>query len=45
MDLAQAHKAISENILDRNWSRIFRENLVQEGSNIIWRANINALNA
>jgi hypothetical protein len=45
MDLAQAHKAISENVLDRNWARIFKEALVQEGSSLVWKININALNA
>lgn len=45
LDLAQAHKLINENVLDRNWARIFREALVQEGSNLAWKININALYA
>jgi len=43
MELAQAHKAISENVLDRNWARIFKEALVQEGSNLAWKINIKEL--
>lgn len=45
MELGQAHKAINDNILDRNWSRIFKEALVQEGSNLVWKINIEALYA
>ena len=43
MDLNQAHKAINDNILDKNWARVFREALVQEGSSLNWRINIEAL--
>lgn len=43
MELSQAHKAIKDNILDRNWARIFTEALVQEGANLSWKININAL--
>lgn len=43
LDLAQAQKAISENILDKNWARIFKEALVQEGSNLAWKINIKEL--
>jgi len=43
MELQQAHKAINENIFDKNWSRIFREALVQEGSNLSWKINIEAM--
>ena len=28
LELSQAHKAINDNILDRNWARIFRDALV-----------------
>jgi len=45
LELGAAHKLINENILDRNWARIFKEALVQEGSNLGWKININALYA
>jgi pimeloyl-ACP methyl ester carboxylesterase len=43
MELGAAHKALSDNILDKNWARVFREALVQEGSSLAWRINIEAL--
>ena len=45
LELSQAHKLINENVLDRNWARIFKEALVQEGSSLGWKINIQALYA
>ena len=45
MELGAAHRAIDDNVLDRKWASIFKQNLVQEGSGLSWVINLNAMDA
>jgi len=45
MELGTAHRAIDDNVLDRKWASIFKQNLVQEGSGLSWVINLKAMDA